>query len=150
MRTGMHAWLCLALLLAEYLMSERVGAPSTGRGCLNKHQQLLLHNRARALSVSLCLSLPPCLPASLSLPPSLQALHLTNFGQKTAQLGTDRLSTETTAQISETEACLGSIFLMRSDRKEGLGDNESCGACALTRAGTVTHSARLRSGCRRV
>jgi hypothetical protein len=27
---GMHAWLCLSLLLAEYLMSERVGA-STGR-----------------------------------------------------------------------------------------------------------------------
>jgi hypothetical protein len=27
----------------------------------------------------------------------------------------------------------------------GLGDNESCGACELTGAGSVTHSVRLRS-----
>jgi hypothetical protein len=43
---------------------------------------------------------------------------------------------------------MGSIFPMRSGRKWGLGENESCGTCALTCAGTVTHSVRLRSGYR--
>ncbi len=41
------------------------------------------------------------------------------------------------------------VFSMRSDKKEWLGDNKSWGACALTRAERVTHSVRLRSGCRK-
>ena len=89
-----------------------------------------------------------------------QTLHLTHFDRsEDRQTGPAWYRPVTQfrnppAQISETESCLGVpmrsvINLIGTTDEETKKLYGSCGACALTLAGTVTHSIRLRSGCRK-